>query len=344
MKDKFNYWVNEFTALKKQELCIVLIAHVHSPRGNVNINQIQCSDTERFSIDEFNEIYQGIVNAGFYIQSVFFNEIDFISEYIQRPEYFKKCLIYNLARNGAGNNKKTLIPSFCELVGLEYTSSTALSCSLCRDKYSFSTLLESHGIPTPKSWLWCPSKGWILDSPSLNTEVICKPCAESASQGINENKIFHFTNTNQLNIGHEKCIVQEYIPGEECEVPVFKVGDTIHALRPVGIELKGKRIIDENMSNQYGYNFYDLSISQTEMTISKIMKYAEKAFNLLQMDVYGRVDFRIDSKGNPYVFDVSTTPYTIKHSSFAFAFSQLGLTYSDIYNAIIVSSLSKNKN
>ena len=57
-------------------LSVILIAHVHEPRGYKNPSQLQCATTERFSVEEFNEIYQGIVAAGFYIQRVYFNELD----------------------------------------------------------------------------------------------------------------------------------------------------------------------------------------------------------------------------------------------------------------------------
>ncbi len=60
--DLFNY---HDTMKVFSSLDIVLIAHVQEPRGNINIHQLQCSKTERFSIEEFHDIYQGIVNAGF---------------------------------------------------------------------------------------------------------------------------------------------------------------------------------------------------------------------------------------------------------------------------------------
>lgn len=328
--------------VSKEEINIVLLAHVKRPRGMINKDQIQCSETEHFSIDEFNDIYQGIVNADYYIQAVYFNELDFLSEYIEHPDRFKNCLIYNLARNGVGNNKKTLIPSFCELVGLKYTSSSSLSCSLCRDKYYFTSLLQSHNIPVPKSWLYQQNQNWLNGRPNVGTQIIYKPCSESASQGVSEKNIYTIKNDNFEKIISPNTIIQEYISGEECEVPVFKFGNKIQALSPVGINLKGKRIIDENCSNEYNYDFYDLKTTQPVETINKIMRFAEETFKILQMDVYGRVDFRINETGEPFVFDVSTTPYTINHSSFAFAFKQLGKDYIEIYDTIISAALMRD--
>lgn len=320
---------------------IILIAHVQSPRGHLNTNQIQCDETERFSVEEFHEIYQGIVSAGFYIQSAYFNELDFISDYIEHPNRFMNCIVYNLARNGLGDNKKTIIPAFCELNRIPYTTSSSLTCALCRNKYYFSTLLHAHEMPVPKSWFLSSDGNWLNGFPMSNETIICKPVSESASQGINEQSIFKTSDSKLKTLKSKNYIVQSYIEGEECEVPIFKINNTIHVLPPIGIELKGKKILDENTSEKYNYDFYMLSDTQSANTISLIKHYAEKAFELLQMDVYGRVDFRIDKNGTPYIFDISTTPYTTLHSSIAYAFNQLGYTYPDIYKAIIIGTIQK---
>ena len=334
-------WVHSKATIEKNRLSIILLAHVQPPRGHINLLQLQCSDTERFSVEEFNEIYQGIVNAGYYVQSVYYNELDFIVDFVEQPEKFKDCLVYNLTRNGLGDNKKTIIPAFCELVGLNYTSSASLSCALCRNKYYFSTLLRAHNIPVPKSWLLSAEGTWLKDAPPDGSQVICKPCSESASQGVNETGIFSAVCGAFERYRGSQCIIQEYIDGEECEVPVFKVKNTIKALSPVGIDLQGNTILTEHASAKDQNEFYHLGDTQAENTLNIIQDYAEAAFRLMQMDVYGRIDFRINSYGIPYIFDISTTPYTTKHSSFAFAFKQLGLAYSDIYEAIISAALQR---
>ena len=112
MNNEFTTTLEKYVKEYSPYVNIILIAHVQEPRGHLNEQQIQCETTERFSIEEFHEIYQGIVSAGFYIQSVYFNELDFISDYIEHTNRFRNCLVYNLARNGIGDNKKTIIPAF----------------------------------------------------------------------------------------------------------------------------------------------------------------------------------------------------------------------------------------
>lgn len=336
-----NFWEQVHVPNPQTVLKVVLIAHVREPLGHMNTAQLQCSQTERFSIEEFNEIYQGIVTAGYFVQAIYFNELDFINDCIEHPEYYKSSLIYTLARNGLGDNKKTIIPSFCELLGLRYTTSPSLSCALARNKYYFSTLFNAHQLPVPKSWLLTDRGVWINGTPADGTKVICKPVSESASQGINESMIFAASTKMCSHLLGASYIVQEYIEGSECEVPVFKVGEAVYVFPPIGINLQGKHILDEDASEHNQYSFYLLSKCFAHEVVTAVQEAAERAFRLLQMDVYGRIDFRIAPNGNAFIFDVSTTPYTTKHSSFAYAFKQLGFEYCDIYRAVISAALSR---
>ncbi len=336
-----NFWEQIDLLASQKILNIVLIAHVREPRGYINTTQLQCTETERFSVEEFNEIYQGIVNAGYFVQSIYFNEIDFINDYFEHPDRYRNSLVFTLARNGLGDNKKTLIPSFCEMLGLRYTTSPSLSCAMARNKYYFSTLLNSHNVPVPQSWLHTDNGKWLNGSPAYGKRVICKPSSESASQGIDASMVTQYSSETKRILTNKNYIVQEYIEGYECEVPIFKVADAVYVFPPVGINLGDNKILDAYASEHNQYSFYKLDAHFPPEVISNIQAIAEKAFRLLQMDIYGRIDFRITPDGRPYIFDVSTTPYTTKHSSFAYAFQQLGFEYSDIYRAIISAALMR---
>lgn len=69
--------------------------------------------------------------------------------------------------------------------------------------------------------------------------------------------------------------------------------------------------------------------------IEKVRETAIDIAQLVGLRSYGRVDFRIDNQGDAYLMDIAASPYTTKHSSFAYAYNQLGLEYHDIYSSII---------
>lgn len=102
---------------------------------------------------------------------------------------------------------------------------------MARNKYYFSTLFNAQNVPAPKSWLYTDNGTWMNGSPENGTKVICKPTSESASQGISESKIITVSPELSTNLLGSRYIVQEYIEGFECEVPIFKVGNNIHVFR-----------------------------------------------------------------------------------------------------------------
>lgn len=325
-----------------ETLEIVLVAHVLTPRGYDNPIQKNCSETEHFTIQEFNEIYQGIVGAGFFIKKIFFTEFDFLQDITSSYKEYSSTIVFNLCRNGIGMNKKTLVPAICDLLSVIYTSSDAGQCALARNKWLFTSILNANGVPCPISGLNAKDlTGQLLDS----TLVICKPVNESASQGIDGNSIIQLKEA--ITLEKNNCFVQQYIDGLECEVPIFCTEDQCFAMPPVGIsfnngELTGILSYESSMNN--AYEFYKLSDILPQTICTEIMNDAEKTFRLLGLQRYGRVDFRIDrTTHRHYVMDVSTTPYLTMHSSFAFSVEQCKGEYTDIYKLIFAATLEYNR-
>ena len=323
-------------------LDIVLVAHVVGPRGYDNILQRNCSETEQFTVQEFNEIYRGVVDAGFYMRKVFFSEIDFIKDFIGNLEEYSSTVVFNLCRNGTGMNKKAVVPAICDLLGTVFTSSDSGSCALARNKSLYTTFLSASGISCPISGIYSEE---LSNKIANNTKVICKPVDGSASQGISYKNIISFGEA--LALYDESVLIQEYIDGYECEVPIFCSDGKCFAMPPVGISFEEESLIgiltyESSMNSNYG--FYNLNDILPSKICEKIMKDAEKSFDLLGLETYGRIDFRIDRNTHQhYLMDVSTTPYITKHSSFAFAMKEAKRDYSEIFRLIISAALQSRR-
>jgi D-alanine-D-alanine ligase len=323
-----------------ESLDVVLVAHVLSPRGWDNPLQRNCSETEQFTPEEFNGIYRGIVSAGFFIRKVFFSELDFIKDLVEKVDEYSSTIVFNLCRNGSGMNKKTVVPAICDLLEISFTSSDAGPCVFARDKMLHISFLSSKGIP-------CPATGRLAEELhgliSLDAKVICKPIAGSASQGVDENSIM--TLKEASSICDEDMLIQEYIDGYECEVPIFCSDGQCFAVPPVGLSFGEKAsagILTYENSKISNYSLYSLNEVLPADICNKIMADAEKAFNYLALNTYGRVDFRIDKETHQhYLIDISTTPYITPHSSFAFTAEKNGKKYSDIFRLIISAALQR---
>lgn len=307
-------------------------------------------DGEFFSKAEFAQILSAISSIFGYV-TTFFSEIDFIKYVIENIEKLQSehILVYNFARDGASEGKKSLIPSFCDLYGLSYTGSNAFVISLLRNKLIFTRVLSAYGLSVPKTYKYCLKENSFDINPNRG-KYIMKEVASAASKIMGyDNQIFA-DNTNQLlKMAQEFCIknckkeilVQEFIDGQdnECEVLVMQLPSGYFAFSPIGIRFHHGNILTEEISNSYDYSFYDFS-KKYPASSEQIRNDAVKSAEILRIKTYARFDYRVDSNGNHYLIDIAGTPYAIKHSSIAFLFMEmLKLNYTDFFKLLAVLEL-----
>ncbi len=329
------------------DVYIVADAQIQTIRES-DVRISHADESEFFSRTEFAEIASALFNV-FGFAKVFYDEISFIEYFIQKKLAPEGCIVYNLSRDGMHQGKKSLIPAFCDLYNIRYTGSDAFVISLLRNKAIYSDILSHHGVNVPISLPFYPQKTLSDDVMSLlsDKEIIVKNISESASIGLYPKcKMLLTPHTYQdffdIATGvNSKCVlVQEFIPGSECEVLVIQLHGTYYALDPVEISFPdGKDFMDSQMSNNYTYGFKLL----TEAVCTKVCQLAVRAAMLLGVKDYARFDFRIKN-GTPYLIDIAGTPYTTRHSSIAYLFDQYGLQYEDIYKTIVTCMLTNYQN
>ncbi|MEK4526309.1 ATP-grasp domain-containing protein [Paenibacillus sp. FSL H8-0104] len=331
---------------------VSLLTNTRSKTREINNSLMSYSTNNEFFNQEFEEVLTGIQNAGFFVEP-FFNEIEFILTTLKESSYRNKRFVYNLSRNGQHTGKKSLIPSFCDLMSIPYTGSDALVISFSRAKYMYTKYLDNHGIKVPNSWVYDPVHTWLNGAqPLVETNIIIKPMHESASIGLSKSSIKKYNQESQLEITRESLekntplLVQEFISGFECEVPLL-ISSKPYAMNPVGISIDGENHVGQEIltyahSYSDSYGFYSLDKEFPKSVVEKIRSTATQIGRLVGLKGYGRVDFRINNQGVPYLMDIAASPYTTQHSSFAFAYEQLGLNYHDIYSSIIALSANSN--
>ena len=309
--------------------------------------------TEFYDIDEADQILSGMKDAGMSVQ-VYTNETEFLKMKLMGQN--QDLIAFNMGRNGVSLTKKSLIPMICSANKLKYTGSDAYVTALCRNKFHYTLLLESLGIKVPKTDIhFCGTKYSTKNMLTTQDLVIVKPAYEAASRGIHNSSILHYSDSHQIKsivselskeFYNSPVLVQEFIEGFEIEVPIFIFNKKATALMPVGLSIDnvcciGNKILDYERSAFYDYEFYDYR-DENKKIASDIVRHAERAAMLLGLTGYGRIDFRVDLNGNFYLIDISTHPFIMEHSSFAFALNKMGVPYSDLFKCIIECSLDEH--
>ena len=304
-------------------------------------------ESEFFSRTEFAEIASAIFNCFGFVR-VFYSEIEFIKYILSNNLNHEECIVFNFSRDGIANGKKSLIPSFCDLLNIKYTGCNAFVISLLRNKHIYTDFFKTNNILVPKTLTYSNKEDikHIINI-FMNQKVIVKNSYESASIGLTTENIITINNNSyeklyqlQRKMKSNILLIQEFIDGIECEVFVLQYKSKYYALDPVKIIFdSNNNFIDSITSDTYNYGFKVLD-QHLKATIKNI---AIQSAELLGVKDYARFDFRIkDNKA--YLIDIAGTPYTIYHSSIAYLFVDFyNLSYKDIYKVLITCMLSNYK-
>lgn len=331
----------------KENTTIVMVTNVDGLTSNFDDYGSDSVISEYLSEIELEELEAGFKSFGFQTK-IHYDETDFIRQVSGGTHTILQSseagIVLSMAQKGKKIGRKSLLPAFCDLYNLRYTSSNPYTVSLCRNKYHSGLLLKNHDINTPESWLYT-KKGWLFDKrPPQGYKVIIKLNNESASIGIDETKIIYYDNKFDSMI-HEICleyqqdlILQQFIEGYEIEHPII-LGKYEIPLIPIGIQLKdlkflAEKILTYEIRGKDQYSFYNYSLQNKEIS-QKLFGNSSKAARVLGITGFGRIDYRVDRDNKFFVTDIATNPHIVRHSSFHQSFKELGYTYDQMLATLI---------
>ncbi|EGT0000789.1 ATP-grasp domain-containing protein [Clostridium perfringens] len=317
---------------------VYIIANAQDYTNKISEYSIKhASNNEFFSASEFGEIASALFSIGCYV-SIFYTEIEFIKFILKNNSRldYENLLVLNLSRDGILEGKKSLIPAFCDMMNIRYSGSNPFVVSLCRNKFIWSSVLDNHNIKVPNFFQL--KEGEKIGNYEINKgiNIIKKNIYESASIGLTSNSIEQISDINsKFIVENDNMLIQEFIDGIEVEVPFFKFGKEYMLCTPVQILFSNdESYLTSECSNEYNYKF---SFLENNCLVKKIQNDTQKIAKLLGINGYGRVDFRINSKGEYFVIDIATMPYIINHSSFSFWFKEKKYNYNDLYKVLLMT-------
>lgn len=323
-----------FEAHKKEinKYKIIIVANVRNHTGDFKSFTLnKANPIEFFSDEEFDQICKAILDLRIFTK-IYYNELDFIEDILKQLYELDKIIVINFARNGVIEGKKSLIPSFCDLLNIKYTTNNAFVQSLCRDKFVWSCVLQQAGLPSLKTLCLHGDCEINIDNLSNDELYILKPKSESSSlnisKALNKSKVLLFLKNNK-----ENFIVQKYLCGKEIEVPFFELNGEYYIQEPAQINYSGN-ILYENLSEENAYYYSECNLSDRELLSLK--ETTLKTAKILGIKKYGRIDFKLDRYGNAYIIDIATLPYLTANSSFAYSAANHNLQYNSIFKALLV--------
>jgi D-alanine-D-alanine ligase len=197
-----------------------------------------------------------------------------------------------------------IVQSICEYLKLPYSGSGIYASALCMDKVATKEVFINHEIPTAKYEIVTKSELKNYH-PRIAIPLVVKPSREGSSVGVTivkEEKALR----EALDLAAQydnTIIVEEFIDGMELTIPFLDS----KILTPIEIVPK---VDFYDYKNKYtaGRTEYIMPARLEQRTLQLAQEYAVKAFKVCRLRNYGRIDFRVDKKGNPFALEWNTLP------------------------------------
>ena len=262
----------------------------------------------------------------------------------------KVDIVFNLCEGFGSRNREAQVPVILETFGIAYVGSDGLTMSLTLDKIMTKKILIAEGIPTPR-YIGIKTMDDLINLDHMKFPMIVKLCQEGTSKGISDESVIH--NRKELENQSEflfdrydnsPLIIEQFIAGFELTVPI--IGNfPPEAFPAVQVSIKDMLDLGEMI-----YTFERVSSTDLKYVCpAKIGKRLEKKLADLALRTYksvdcldfGRVDFRIDKDGNPYVLEINPLPSLSNDDVFDLSPKVVGCDYNMVVNKIIDAALKR---
>ncbi|MDQ6831115.1 MAG: hypothetical protein M3081_19810 [Gemmatimonadota bacterium] len=275
--------------------------------------------------------------------------VDTGGRWIERVRRAKPDLAFNLCEgiDGVAALEPAAIAAL-EILGIPYTGSSSYTTGLCLHKNVVNALLDKLGLPIPRFGI--VRRGGKL--PTVGFPAICKPAAEDASVGVEQRSVVRTVRAlaERVDAMHERwdeILVQRFVDGREVNVGI--VGDEVLPIAEIQFAMpKGMwRIVsyrskwaagcDEDLGAQ------PLCPAPLDAKLAaELKRVALESWRAVGGTGYGRVDFRIDRTGHPWLLEVNSNPDIAPDAGLARMARAAGYDYGQLIRMICQHAIQTN--
>ncbi len=267
-------------------------------------------------------------------------------------EAVRECnLVFNALHGKFGEDGQA--QALLEYYGAKYTGSGIAASALAMDKLKSRELFKLSGLETPKTLKIRKGDNYqatlnVFVNKVVNFPVVVKPCSNGSSVGVRiaANKKQLEEAVKEAFRFDKKVLVEEFIAGTEVTCGVLENfnGQTETAL-PVSeiVPKHGHKFFDYNAKYKFGHSDEITPARLDEETTKNVQDAALKAHRILGCRTYSRTDMIIKkgAKGQHiYVLETNTLPGLTTNSLLPKAALTAGLTFPQLLDIIISSSLA----
>ena len=241
-----------------------------------------------------------------------------------------------IALHGRGG-EDGVMQGMLEAAGLPYTGSGVLGSALAMDKLRTKQVWQSAGIPTPAFWPIETRATLQAVAEDLPYPVIVKPAHEGSSIGITRvDTLANLVPAWEAAAAYDaQVMIEQWITGGEYTAGIL--GETVLPL----IKLETPHVFyDYEAKYQADSTQYLLPCGLDEKQERELQAQALAAFHAVDAGGWGRVDFMLDSHGEPWFIEVNTVPGLTDHSLVPMAAMADGIDFKQLVLGILDTSVA----
>ncbi len=263
---------------------------------------------------------------------------------LPRLRRLRPDVAFNMAESSGGPAREGHLPSVLELLGVPYTGSDPVTLHLCLHKRITKEVLASHGVPVPR-----PGR----------LPAVVKPVHEGSSRGIRGSGLVRtrLALAREVRRVERECgqaaLAEEFLPGREFTVAML--GNPPRMLPLVEIRFDA---LPAGVAPLYSYEakwvwdtaarpleIFDCPARVPAPLRRRIESICRKAWDVLGVRDWCRMDVRLDARGEPRLLEVNPLPGILPdprdNSCFPKAARAAGMSYDDLVNRVLDAAVAR---
>ena len=267
---------------------------------------------------------------------------------LERMDGLAVDIVFNIAEGYEGRNRESQVPILLEMLRIPFVGADGLTLGLTLDKVLTKKVLIAEGMPTPRYVeATDPEKLWKAE---LNYPLIVKLRYEGSSKGLSPKSLVNTPEELRQQVKWltetykgASVFIEEFIEGNEFTVAI--IGNESPEAYPVcQIALDG----ETNLGRKFFHWAYLRSGADyicpapiSESLAQQMQELAIRTYQSVDCRDFGRVDFRVDRHGHPYVLEINPLPSLSTEDVFNFIAKTRGLTHYQIITRILDAAMAR---
>jgi len=265
----------------------------------------------------------------------------------QAKNDLKVDIVFNISEGFKGRNRESQVPAILDLYNIPFVGADALTLGVTLDKVVAKKCFIADGIPTAR-YFKATLEDNLLELNTIGFPLFVKTLHEGTSKGITQNSRVENFEQLKAQVEHinrnynQPALVEEFIKGTEFTVGV--IGNNLPIAMPVvQYAIAGNTTLGNEF---YSYRHVAEKLVEhicpapiDEKLALCLQELAVRAYESVDCRDFGRVDFRVDEAGKPFVLEINPLPNLSPDDVFVLFGKVKRMTYNQIINKILDEAL-----